>query len=114
MPCAVKGCAPDRSFPQPTGGFATERKLHEKLTNGGRGAGNPQVRTPITATGLEFSWEIPGPGVGKSVSVILSVCTGFLVLMLVTLCAGAAWQYFDNRQAASHRLSIATVAQQLV
>jgi signal transduction histidine kinase len=52
--------------------------------------------------------------VGKSVSVILSVCTGFLVLMLVTLCAGAAWQYFDNREAASRRLSIATVAQQFV
>jgi len=50
----------------------------------------------------------------RSVSVILSVCTGFLVLMLVTLCAIAAKQQFDTRQAASRRLSIATIAQQLV
>ena len=50
----------------------------------------------------------------RSVSVILSVCTGFLVLMLVTLCAVAAKQQFDTRQAASRRLSIATIAQQLV
>ena len=50
----------------------------------------------------------------QSVSVILSVCTGVLVLMLVTLFAGAAKQQFDARQAASHRLSIATVAQQFV
>ncbi len=50
----------------------------------------------------------------RSVSVILSVCTGFLVLMLVTLCTVAAKQYFDSRQAASRRLSIATIAQQLV
>src|SRR6478735_5674737 len=34
--------------------------------------------------------------------------------MLVTLCAGAAWQSFDNRQAARHRLCIGTIAQQLV
>jgi len=50
----------------------------------------------------------------RSVSVILSVCTGFLVLMLVTLCAVAARQHFDTRQAASRRLSIATIAQQMV
>src|SRR5262245_41054432 len=50
----------------------------------------------------------------RSVSVILSVCTGFLVLMLVTLCAGAAMQSFDSRQAASGRLAIATLAQQFV
>src|SRR5689334_1590334 len=34
--------------------------------------------------------------------------------MLVTLFTVAAKQYFDNRQAASHRLSIATIAQQFV
>jgi signal transduction histidine kinase len=50
----------------------------------------------------------------RSVSVILSVCTSVLVLMLVTLFTVAARQHFDNRQAASHRLSIATVAQQFV
>jgi len=50
----------------------------------------------------------------RSVSVILSVCTGVLVLMLVTLFAVAAKQEFDTRQAASHRLAIATIAQQLV
>jgi signal transduction histidine kinase len=50
----------------------------------------------------------------QSVSVILSVCTGVLVLMLVTLFAGTAKQHFDSRQAASQRLSIATVAQQIV
>ena len=50
----------------------------------------------------------------RSVSVILSVCTGFLVLMLVTLCAVTARQSFDSRQAASQRLAIATVAQQFV
>jgi len=50
----------------------------------------------------------------RSVSVILSVCTSVLVLMLVTLFTVAAKQHFDNRQAASHRLSIATVAQQFV
>ena len=49
-----------------------------------------------------------------SVSVILSVCTGVLVLMLVTLFTVAAKQNFDSRKAASHRLSIATVAQQFV
>jgi len=50
----------------------------------------------------------------QSVSVILFVCTGVLVLMLVTLFTIAAKQHFDNRQAASHRLSIATIAQQFV
>jgi hypothetical protein len=50
----------------------------------------------------------------RSVSIILSVCTGVLVLMLVTLFTVAAKQHFDNRQAASHRLSVATVAQQFV
>jgi signal transduction histidine kinase len=50
----------------------------------------------------------------QSVSVILSICTGLLVLMLVSLFAGAAKQHFDARQAASQRLSIATVARQLV
>ena len=50
----------------------------------------------------------------RSVSIILSVCTGLLVLMLVTLFTVAAKQHFDSREAASHRLSIATVAQQLV
>ena len=50
----------------------------------------------------------------RSVSVILSVCTGVLVLMLVTLFTVAAKQHFDSRQAANHRLSIAAVAQQMV
>ena len=50
----------------------------------------------------------------QSVSVILSVCTGLLVLMLVTLFTAAAKQHFDSRQDASRRLSIATVAQQFV
>ena len=50
----------------------------------------------------------------RSVSIILSVCTGVLVLMLVTLFAVDAKRHFDNRQAASHRLAVATVAQQLV
>ena len=50
----------------------------------------------------------------QSVSVILFVCTGVLVLMLVTLFTVAAKQQFDARQAASHRLSIATIAQQIV
>ena len=50
----------------------------------------------------------------QSVSVILSVCTGLLVLMLVTLFTIAAKQHFDNREAASRRLTIATIAQQFV
>ena len=50
----------------------------------------------------------------QSVSIILSVCTGLLVLMLVTLFTVAAKQHFDAREAASQRLSIATIAQQLV
>ena len=50
----------------------------------------------------------------RSVSVILSVCTGVLLLMLVTLFTVAAKQHFDSRQAANHRLSIAAVAQQMV
>jgi len=50
----------------------------------------------------------------QSVSVILSVCTGLLVLMLVTLFSVAAKQHFDAREAASHRLSIAAIAQQFV
>ena len=50
----------------------------------------------------------------QSVSIILSVCTGLLVLMLVTLFTVAAKQHFDAREAASHRLSVATIAQQFV
>ena len=50
----------------------------------------------------------------RSVSVILSVCTGILVLMLVTLSTNAAKQHFESREAARHRLSIATVAEQFV
>jgi len=50
----------------------------------------------------------------RSVSVILFVCTGFLVLMLVTLFTVAAKHYFDSRESAGHRLSIATVTQQFV
>ncbi len=50
----------------------------------------------------------------RSVSVILSGCTGLLVLMLVTLITAAAKQHFDSRQDASFRLAIATTAQQFV
>jgi signal transduction histidine kinase len=50
----------------------------------------------------------------RSVSVILSVCTGVLVLMLVTLFAADAKRHFDGRQAAIHRLALATIAKQLV
>ena len=50
----------------------------------------------------------------RSVSVILSACTGLLVLMLVTLSTNAAKQHFDSRENASRRLSIATIAQQFV
>jgi signal transduction histidine kinase len=50
----------------------------------------------------------------QSVSVILSICTGLLVLMLVTLFTVAAKQHFDAREDASRRLAIATVAQQFV
>ncbi len=50
----------------------------------------------------------------RSVSVILSACTGLLVLMLVTLSTNAAKQHFDSRENASYRLSIATIAQQFV
>ena len=49
-----------------------------------------------------------------SVSVILSVCTGLLVLMLVTLFAAAGRQHYDNREQALTRLSVATIAQQFV
>ena len=74
------------------------------------------VRASITATGLELLWGNLGAPLKKlwSVSVILSVCTGVLVLMLVTLFTVAAKQHFDSRKAASHRLSIATIAQQFV
>jgi signal transduction histidine kinase len=50
----------------------------------------------------------------RSVSVILSACTGLLVLLLVTLFVAAAKQHFDRREEALYRLSIATIAQQLV
>jgi signal transduction histidine kinase len=50
----------------------------------------------------------------QSVSVILSACTGLVVLMLVTLSTNAAKQHFDSWEKANHRFLIATVAQQLV
>jgi signal transduction histidine kinase len=50
----------------------------------------------------------------RSVSVILSACTGLLVLMLVTLSTNAAKQHFDNRENARYRFFITTIAQQLV
>jgi len=50
----------------------------------------------------------------RSVSVILSVCTGLLVLMVVVLFAAAARQHYDARNLATDRLSVATIAQQFV
>ncbi|HET7085227.1 MAG TPA: HAMP domain-containing sensor histidine kinase [Rhizomicrobium sp.] len=50
----------------------------------------------------------------QSVSVILSVCTGLLLLMLVTLFTASASQQYERRQDAGARLAIAAVAQQFV
>ena len=74
------------------------------------------VRASITAAGLELLRGNLGAPVKKlrSVSIILSVCTGLLVLMLVTLFTADAKRHFDSHQAASHRLSIVTIARQLV
>src|SRR5262249_14545944 len=98
---------------------ASSKTNHENMHRTAKSRG-VRVRTSITAAGLGFPRESAEEFVGapvkklQSVSVILSVCTGVLVLMLVTLFTADAKRHFDSREAASHRLSIATLAQQLV
>jgi signal transduction histidine kinase len=50
----------------------------------------------------------------QSVSVILSACTGLVVLMLITLSSHAAKQHFESWEKANDRFLIATTAEHLV